>query len=221
MFTKNSLISLAVATSFLCGCSGGSSSVSKNKSSAVAPSELMSSPSNMSFGSVAVGSSKSQNGTLGAAGSAVTISSAAWTGGGFSLSGITFPITIAAGSTALFTVTFTPQAGGSASGQVTFYSNVSDLAAGLSLSGTGIAPTQQHSVSLSWNASASQVGGYNVYRSTQSFGTFSKLNSSLDTATVYTDSTVVSGHTYYYAATSVDTNNFESGYSNVAIAVIP
>ena len=40
---------------------------------------------------------------------------------------------------------------------------------------------QAHSVVLSWNASASTVVGYNVYRSTVSDSGFTKLNSSLVT----------------------------------------
>jgi fibronectin type 3 domain-containing protein len=47
------------------------------------------------------------------------------------------------------------------------------------------------------------------------------INSSLDGTTAYTDSTVVSGTTYYYVATAVDGSSKESGYSNQAPAVIP
>lgn len=78
-----------------------------------------------------------------------------------------------------------------------------------------------HSVSLSWQSSASSPAGYNVYRGTQATGPFAKLNSSLDTATVYMDNTVVSGQTYYYVATAVDSSGVESGHSTVAQAVIP
>jgi fibronectin type 3 domain-containing protein len=79
----------------------------------------------------------------------------------------------------------------------------------------------QHSVSLSWNASTSKVVGYNVYRGTQLGGPYTKLNSSLIATLTFTDSSVQSGATYYYVATSVDANNVESGHSNVATAVIP
>src|SRR5205823_4266498 len=50
-----------------------------------------------------------------------------------------------------------------------------------------------HSVALSWNSSTSSVAGYNIYRGTQSTGPFTKLNSLVNTATVYTDSNVASG----------------------------
>jgi hypothetical protein len=76
-------------------------------------------------------------------------------------------------------------------------------------------------VNLSWTASTSSVAGYNLYRSAQSTGPFARINSSLDTATVYTDNTVISGQTYYYATTAVDSSGLESGYSNLAQAIIP
>jgi fibronectin type 3 domain-containing protein len=48
-----------------------------------------------------------------------------------------------------------------------------------------------------------------------------KINSALDTATVYTDSTVVSGQTYYYATTAADSSGTESPDSNLVQAVVP
>jgi fibronectin type 3 domain-containing protein len=47
------------------------------------------------------------------------------------------------------------------------------------------------------------------------------INTSLDSSTNYTDYTVVAGDTYYYVATEVNSQGEESGYSNVAQAVIP
>jgi len=182
-------------------------------------SQLAVSPSSMSFGNVAVGSSQSQNGTLTAGSSNVTISSAAWNGAGFSLSGIFFPVTVPGGQSVPFTVDFAPQSSGSASGQVSFVSDASNSAAVVTLAGGGTQATQ-HSVSLSWNASTSQVAGYNIYR-TSSGGPYTKLNSSLISSLSFTDNNVQSGATYSYVATAVDSNDVESGYSNLATAVIP
>jgi hypothetical protein len=84
-----------------------------------------------------------------------------------------------------------------------------------------VLPPAVHSVALSWNPTSSSVAGYNIYRGTQPTGPFTKLNSLSTTATLYTDSNVVSGNTYYYAATSVDSNGVESQYSNLAQAAIP
>lgn len=78
-----------------------------------------------------------------------------------------------------------------------------------------------HQVSLSWSPSTSSVAGYNVYRSSQSTGPYSRLTSVLETATVFTDESVASGATYFYAVTAVDLTGTESGYSNVAQATIP
>ena len=77
-----------------------------------------------------------------------------------------------------------------------------------------------HLVELSWNpSSTSSVIKYNVYRSSQAAGPFGLLNSAAGAA--YTDPTVKSGQTYYYAVTSVDSSGAESAYSNVAVATIP
>jgi len=84
----------------------------------------------------------------------------------------------------------------------------------------GVAPIQ-HSVALTWNASTSTVSGYNVYRSTVSGGPYTKLNSSLVATLNYTDSTVLSGTTYYYVTTAVDSVGNESAYSNEVSAPIP
>ncbi len=90
--------------------------------------------------------------------------------------------------------------------------------------GTGVAPVQppaQYSVVLTWDASPSNVSGYNVYRSTVSGSSYAKINSSLVLAIDYTDSTVQSGTTYYYVTTAVDSDGIESVYSNEASATIP
>jgi len=76
-------------------------------------------------------------------------------------------------------------------------------------------------VDLSWNASASPVAGYNVYRSTTSGGPYMKLNSSLIPGTTYTDFGVQHGYTYYYVTTAVNSQGRESAFSNQASATVP
>ena len=76
-------------------------------------------------------------------------------------------------------------------------------------------------VSLSWNASPSQVMGYNLYRSMASGGPYTKVNTDLITDTTYTDMAVQHGFTYYYVATAVDSDQMESMYSNEATAPMP
>jgi hypothetical protein len=176
-------------------------------------------PASLSFGNVAVGSSSSLNGSLNASGASVTITSASVNNSEFVLSGISLPATLAAGQSAPFTVTFTPQASGATSASLSFSSNAANSPSVQSMTGTGTAAAQ-HTVDLTWNPSA-DVAGYNVYRSTVSGGPYSMINPSLDGTTSYTDNTVVSGQTYYYVTTAVNSESQESGYSNQATAVIP
>jgi chitinase len=64
--------------------------------------------------------------------------------------------------------------------------------------------------------------GYNVYRSTSATGSYAKINSSVDPNTAYSDSSVTSGQTYYYEATSVNAAGMESPKSTPPVqAVIP
>ena len=211
---------LAVAlTLALAGCAGVSSG-SQNKQAPPTGAQLAVAPSTMSFGNVAVGSNSQQAGTLTAGSADITVSSAAWNGQGYSLGGITFPITVPAGQSIPFTVTFAPQAPGSATGSVTFDSNATNSPGTETLTGTGT-QASTHTVALTWNPSSSQVAGYNIYRATVSGGPYSKINGSVETNTAYTDNTLSSGQTYYYVTTAVDNSNVESGYSNQASASIP
>ncbi len=180
--------------------------------------QLTASPSTLSFGSVTVGSGSTLSGTLSASGASVTVASATLNNSEFVISGISLPLTLAAGQSTPFNVTFTPTASGATSASLTFASNASNSAAE-TMTGSG-ASTTQHSVDLSWGTSSGAVG-YNVYRSTVSGGPYSKINSSANASATYVDSTVVSGQTYYYVATAVDGSSNESGYSNQVQAVIP
>jgi hypothetical protein len=177
------------------------------------------SPTSLSFGNVVVGSSSSLNGSLTASGASVTINSASLNNGEFAFSGISLPATLGAGQSTPFTVTFTPQASGATSASLSFSSNAANSPSVQTMTGMGTAATQ-HTVDLSWNASSGAVG-YNIYRGTVSGGPYTMINSSLDGTTAYTDNTVVSGQTYYYAATAVNSASQESGYSNQTQAIIP
>ena len=183
--------------------------------------QLTVSPASMTFGSVALGSSASRTGTLTAANSSVTISTVDESGSGYDLTRITFPLTLAAGNSVSFTVTFTPQTVGGSPGSLAFVSSVSDDPS-TTLTGTGT-QAGQHRVSLSWTASGTaSVVGYNIYRGTVSGGPYpTRLTSSPNADTSFVDDTVQSSSTYYYVATTVDTNSTESIHSNQTKAVIP
>jgi fibronectin type 3 domain-containing protein len=148
----------------------------------------------------------------------VTVSSAGSSSSQFALSGASFPVTIAAGQSVSFNVAFTPQASGTVSGSLSLASNASNSGTPEPLAGVGTVTS--YSVNLSWNAS-SDVMGYNVYRSAAANGKYSKINPSVNANTAYADSTVVSGQTYYYAATSVNSSGQESGMSTPVTAAVP
>ena len=207
----------------LTGCAGvssGSQSSGSQPSSPGGPGQLSVTPTTMKFGTVALGSNANLTGTLTAGSSDVNVTSAAWTGGGYSVSGITFPVTVAAGKSVNYTVTFAPQASGASSGSVSFVNDGSSSPQVQTLDGSG-GQTGVHTVGLSWDASTSTVIGYNVYRGTQSGGPYQLLTSSPQPDTNYTDSTVLTSTTYYYVATAVDSSHVESAYSNQAQAVVP
>ena len=186
-----------------------------------APGQLGVSPASLSFGDVVVGASSTLSSSLSATGAAVTVSSATSTSPEFTISGLSLPAVLSAGQSLPYSVTFTPQTSGTATATLTFVSNASNSPTHQTASGNGTAPPQ-HSVGLSWDASSSQnVVGYNVYRGGVSGGSYSKINTSLDASTNYTDNQVVAGQTYYYVTTAVDGNGVESGYSNQVQAVIP
>ena len=182
--------------------------------------QLTVTPTTINVGSVTVGTSGTQTGTLSAAGSNVVVSSDTVGSSEFSITGLTFPVTIPAGQTANFTVTFTPQASGVASVGVSFASDASNSAAA-TLQGTG-ASAPVYTVSLSWNASTSpNVTGYNIYRRTGTSGSFAKINPSLNATTSYVDTSVTDGQTYYYETTAVNSSDEESARSSPVAAAIP
>jgi hypothetical protein len=178
-------------------------------------------PGTLNFGSVITGSSASQNLTVTANTASVTISQANVTGAGFSISGLTLPVTLAAGQSATFQVRFAPTAVGSVSGSVSLVSNGSNSPTAIALSGTG-ATAIAHSAALTWTASTSTgVVGYNVYRGTQTGGPYTKLTASPVAVTSYTDTGVQAGANYYYVVTAVNSTGQESTYSNQVLATIP
>jgi hypothetical protein len=181
--------------------------------------QLTVAPTTLSFGSVDVGTTATQVATLTASGGSVTISSAVSSNSQFTISGASFPLTLNAGQGSQLDVVFSPTGSGADSATLTLTTNCSQPQITESLTGTGVAP--QYTVDLSWNASvSSSIVGYNVYRGT-AVGSYTKINSSVDSNTSYTDSTVASGTTYYYAATAVNSSGEESVYSTPLEVIIP
>lgn len=84
-----------------------------------------------------------------------------------------------------------------------------------------IQATANHIVDLSWTSSTStNVAGYNMYRSPDG-STWKRVNASLIGSTIYDDSTVSNGSTYYYAATTVDINGNESSKTAAIRVAVP
>src|SRR5580704_7438824 len=174
-------------------------------------------PATLALGSVVVGTSGNASGTLTAGGSSVTVSAVSSNNSAFTVGGLSLPVTIPAGNSAAFTMKFSPQATGAVTAALTFTSNAQSSTTVETLTGTGTA-APVYAINLSWSAStSSNVSGYNIYRAAYATacGSFSKVNSLLNTGTLYTDSAVVDGATYCYATTAVNSTNEESGYSNV------
>jgi hypothetical protein len=188
----------------------------------VAATQILSLSTNtVSFGNVNTGASSTKTVTVTNTGNSnVQISQITASGTGYSLSGAGVPVTLTPSQSLTLSVIFSPAVTGTVNGSVTITSNATGSPSAITLSGSGVVGVT-HSVNLSWTASTSTINGYNVYRSTTSGSGYTKLTGSLVSVVSYSDSTVVSGTTYYYVTTAVDGSGDESTYSNEAVAVIP
>jgi len=105
--------------------------------------QLTLSTASLTFGNVTVNTASTQPVTLTSTGtSPVTINSAALTGAGFTMSGVSFPVTLNPNQSVTLNTRFDPTAVGAASGQLTIQSDSStNSTATVNLSGTGTAAT--------------------------------------------------------------------------------
>ena len=192
---------------------------------------LSAAPTSISFGNVTVGTSSSQTVTLTSTG-AVNLNTATVSGSGFSISGLSVPQDWSGAQSANFTVTFTPTAAGTVSGNVALGSSALVTPVNLPLSGTGVTGGSSHSVSLTWTPSTtSDVASYNIYRITSSsttapatpYPSLASVSATTCSATscTYTDTSVTAGTSYWYYAAAVDTSNNVSAPSNIVQAVVP
>jgi Abnormal spindle-like microcephaly-assoc'd, ASPM-SPD-2-Hydin len=176
-------------------------------------------PGSISFGNVTIGTTQTQSGSVTANGAGLTLSSVGSSSSAFTIGGLTLPVTLAAGQSVPFTVTFSPTAAGAVSANISFVASNSTKT---SETASGSGATIAHKVDLSWNASTStSVAGYNVYRATSATGSYSRINPALNPSMNYSDTTVQSGQTYYYATTAVDSSGVESTYSNQVQVAVP
>jgi centrosomal CEP192-like protein len=178
------------------------------------------SATSLNFGNQTVGTtSASQTVTLSNSGKVTLSISAISISGNFSQSN-NCGSSLASGSSCSIVVLFDALTAGTNNGTLTINDNATSGAQTVALTGTGISAT--HSVTVGWTPSSSSgVTGYNVYRSTTSGSGYSMLNTAPITSTSFTDTTVGSGHTYYYVATAMDTTGMQSSDSNQVSAVVP
>jgi len=204
---------------------------------------LIFSPASLGFSSVSAGEQKVQTVTMTNAGAAeITVLQAIASGTDFALSGLNLPLTLAPGQSFTFSVVFAPRADGESNGSISFISagtgarneilmtgratEEKPLTANTATMNSGTvsvgATAQSHSVDLKWHASTSKdVIGYNIYRGIKGGGPYRKINPVLIASTLYTDTSVLDGKTYYYVTTAVNSEERESAYSNQARAKIP
>ena len=185
-------------------------------------SQLTVSPTSLSFGDVTVGLSATLPVKLTSSGTgSVTINSATISGKGFTMSGATFPVTLAAKQAVTLQVNYAPTTTTASTGTITISSNSStNPTVTVNLSGTGVT----HEVDLSWSAPSSSIipiAGYHIYRATGTSTSYQLLNSSVDTQTSYADKSVASGTSYSYYVKSVDALGLESSPSNQITVTVP
>src|ERR1035437_2863127 len=129
---------IVVGLAGLLGCQGLSKS-----SQDPAPGQLTPAPTSISFGNVQIGTSQTQAGAVtNTGGSNAQISQVAARGTGFSVSGITTPVTLIPGQSTSFSVTFAAQSAGNFSGSVSVASDASNPNLNVPMTGSAVTVAQ-------------------------------------------------------------------------------
>lgn len=192
--------------------------------------DLLLTPPAVNFGNLALQKTSTQNVTMQNTGDInMTIQGITVAGAGFGYASLSPGFSLAPKQSVTFQVWFSPKAAGAAAAKVTFLSPNLASPQTMELTGGGLSSTASnppsapasHTVQLNWNASASPVIGYRIYRSEVSGGSYAPLNGTVINSLSYDDTTVSLGTTYYYVVKAVDTAGNESVPSNQATAVIP
>jgi Abnormal spindle-like microcephaly-assoc'd, ASPM-SPD-2-Hydin len=182
--------------------------------------ELTPASASISFGDVQAGSSATLGGSVTNTGQAsVTISQVAASGTGFSVSGMTPPVTLAVGGSASFSVTFAPASAGSLSGSVAIASNAANSTLTISLSGSGVEQQTQSSLTVS---SPIVVGNVVEGLSGTQTGTLTASGASVQVSSVTVDGTnptefAISGLTFPVTVTTSQPVNFTVTFTPAAV----
>jgi hypothetical protein len=148
------------------------------------PGSLSANPTTLSFGNIAVGSNASKSETVtNTGGATVSISQANVTGSGYSMSGLTLPMTLAASQSVTFTVKFAPSSAGTVNGSLSLVSNASNSPLSISLSGTGTTPGQ-----LAASPTTLSFGSLTVGSSSALTGTLSASGASVTVSSASSNS---------------------------------
>jgi hypothetical protein len=193
--------------------------------------QLVVSPSSINFGSVPVGSSKTQAVTLvNSGGPKLIISQVSLSGTGFSVGAMNYPITLAGGQSVTCTVTFTPPSMGTDSGSVSIVttqssggkktnSQSSSMTVTVAMSGTGVSSGQQVAVAVSPTSASIQTGAQqqlsaSVSGTTNTAVIWTASGGTVSSGGLYTAPS--SGGTYVVTATSAaDTSKSASALVTV------
>jgi len=141
-FSLATIALLLSAIVYISGCTGAASSPKSATTPTPTPATITVAPLTIPFGSVAVGSTASQSVTISnGGGSSLSVTQVSTTAAGVTITGVTLPLTIAAGGQASFNVVFSPKAAGALSGTVSVVSDLSTTAIPVSLTGIGTAAT--------------------------------------------------------------------------------
>ena len=208
------------------GCAGvvsGSNTPSKPTSSPTSgavQAQLAASPSSASFTNVATGSSSSQTIALLNSGTAdATISNATVTGTGFSITGLTMPAKVAAGSSATFNLVFAPRAAGSATGSVTVMSDATNSPLTVAATASAVTPT----TGLASNAASFDFGSV-LLGSTNSLGAtltnVGNTNVTISSVSVTGAGFTATGVASNTTLTPGQTANLNAGFSPAALGAV-
>jgi hypothetical protein len=143
------------------GCIGVAGS---NKAASTTPGAggISLAPATITFGSVALGETVSQSVTISNDGdSSISITKASATAAGVTITGVSFPVTIAAGNKATFNVVYSPKVAGTLSGNVSVVTSLAGAPGTVSLTGKGVASTPL----LSWSTSSLKFGNVTIGKS--------------------------------------------------------
>lgn len=198
---------VSVALCVFASCGGGGNTVGPDSFSSAQNQalQLTPSPSSINFGSVAVGSHKTETMTVSNPGTGeVAISQATATGGGFALSGPSLPVSLEPGQSASFSATFAPAAAGEASGSVSILSSAGKTPVAVSLSGTGSAHQSATLDIYGGDAAAPCSGGATAY--------FEVQKDSQDHRWWFCDP---AGNHFYLNAVEVVNGSDANGYGNI------